>query len=145
MTERGESSVFGELIAGKKEPVATLLGLELLELRPGFARIGMLVQPQFLNFYGVAFGGIIMSLADQAFGYAINSINYPGLALQFDINFLASARAGDMLTAEGRVIKNGSRISVAEVSVFNQDGRLIARATGTTIAVSAVADTPRRE
>ncbi len=100
----------------------------------------MAVRPEFLNFYGVAFGGIIMSLADQAFGYAINSVYYPGLALQFDINFLASAQAGDRLTAEGRVIKNGRRVSVAEVNVFNQDGKLIARATGTTIAVSAVTD-----
>jgi acyl-CoA thioesterase len=142
MTEPAGSSPFLELIAAKTEPVAVFLGMEVLELRPGHARVGMLVRPEFLNFYGVAFGGIIMSLADQAFGYAINSVNYPGLALQFDINFLASARAGDRLTAEGRVIKNGKRISVAEVNVFNQAGKLIARATGTTIAVPPAGGAP---
>jgi len=142
MTEPAESNSFLELIAAKTEPIAAFLGLEVLELGQGYTRIRMLVRPEFLNFYGVAFGGIIMSLADQAFGYAINSVNYPGMALQFDISFLASARLGDRLTAEGKVIKNGKRIGVAEVNVFNQDGRLIARATGTTITVSPAAGAP---
>jgi acyl-CoA thioesterase len=95
----------------------------------------MEMRPAYLNFYGVVFGGIIMSLADQAFGCAVNSLKYPSLAVQFNTYFLASAYGGDKLTAEARVLKSGRRVSVAEVSVTNQDGKLIARATGTDIIV----------
>ena len=81
--------------------------------------------------------GVIMSLADQAFGYAVNSLSYPSVASQFNIYFLSSARSGDELIAEAEAIRSGRRISVAEVSVTNQDGKLIARASGSTIAVEA--------
>jgi acyl-CoA thioesterase len=94
-----------------------------------------MMKPEYLNFYGVVFGGIIMSLADQAFGCAVNSLKYPSLAVQFNTYFLASAYGADELTAEARVIKSGRRVSVAEVSVTNQNGRLIAKATGTDIIV----------
>ena len=43
------------------------------------------------------------------------------------------ARAGDELIAEGRVVRSGRRVSIAEMTVTNQDGKLIAKATGTTI------------
>jgi len=39
----------------------------------------------------------------------------------------------DELTAECRVVKNGRRAGVSEITVTNQDKKLIAKATGTTI------------
>ena len=127
---------FISLSKREPEPIAAFLNLVTREITPGFARISMRINPEHLNFHGVAFGGLIMSLADQAFGYAVNSLNYPRVAAQFNIYFLASAFAGDELVAEGKVIKSGKRVSFAEVQVHNQNGTLIARADGTTISVS---------
>ena len=76
---------------------------------------------------------ISMAVADQAFGYAVNSIRRPNVASQFNIHFIAPARAGDELTAEGKVVRSGRRVSIAEMTVTNQEGKLIAKATGTTI------------
>ncbi len=83
----------------------------------------------------MAFGGIIVSLADHAFGYAANTLAYPSVASQFNIHFLEGAALGDVLTAESKVVKNGRRVSVSEVKVYNQKGSLIATATGTTVPV----------
>ena len=118
-----------------KEPVASFLKMELAELSPGYARVTMKLTPQFQNFHGLVFGGIIMALADQAFGYASNSLSFPSVASQFNTHFLAGARVGDELTAECRVVKSSKRVGVSEITVTNQDGRLIAKATGTTIPV----------
>ena len=118
-----------------KEPVASFLKMELVELSPGYARVTMKLAPQFQNFHGLVFGGIIMALADQAFGYASNSLNFPSVASQFNTHFLAGARVGDELVAECRVVKSGKRVGVSEITVTNQEGRLIAKATGTTIPV----------
>jgi acyl-CoA thioesterase len=136
VTEATIDQAFLQRLHATDEPIASFLDFKLVEMTPGYAKVSIKLKPEYLNFHGVIFGGIVMSLADQAFGYAVNSINYPGVASQFNIYFLASALLEDELTAEGRVIKNGRRVSVAEVSVTNQNGKLIAKATGTTISVA---------
>jgi acyl-CoA thioesterase len=117
----------------KDEPVAAFLGIQLAELSAGYARVTMKLTDDYQNFHGLTFGGIIMALADQAFGYASNSVAYPSVASQFSTSFIAGARAGDELTAECKVIKSGKRAGFSEVTITNQEGRLIARASGVTI------------
>lgn len=117
----------------KSEPIASFLNMQLLELQPGYAKVMLKVLPEHQNFNGVTFGGIIMAVADQAFAYTVNSVRRPNVASQFNIHFIAAAKAGDELTAEGQVVKSGRRVSIAEMTVTNQEGKLIARATGTTI------------
>ena len=122
---------------GESEPIAAFLGIRLLELNPGQAKVTMKLRPEFLNFNGVIFGGIIMALADQAFAYASNSVSYPSLATQFNTHFLSAPEVGDELIGEGHVIRSGRRVGISEVVITNQAGKLIARATGTTIPVAA--------
>ena len=116
-----------------KEPVATFLDMKLAELGTGYSRVSMKLRPEYLNFNGYVFGGIIMSLADQAFAYAINSVSHPSVASQFNIHFLAAPAAGAELFAECRVVRNGRRVGISEMTVTDGEGNLIARATGTTI------------
>ena len=119
----------------KTEPIASFLKMRLSELSPGYARITMKLEPEHLNFNGLVFGGIIMSLADQAFAYASNSLSLPSYATQFNIHFISAAKVDDELTAECRVVKSGRRVGLSEIEVENQEGKLIAKATGTTIPV----------
>ncbi len=119
----------------KEEPVARFLDIELLELTPGYAKVKMKIKPQYQNFHGLTFGGIIMAVSDQAFGYASNSLAYPSVASNFNTSFIAGAKAGDELTAECRVMKSGRRAGFSEITVINQDNRLIAKSTGITIPV----------
>ena len=132
-----------ELLAeARNEPIASFLNMQLLELQPGYAKVMLKVLPEYENFNGVTFGGITMAVADQAFGYAVNSVNRPNVASQFNIHFIAAVKVGDELIAEGRVVKSGRRVSIAEMTVTNQDGKLIARATGTTIPLTSTLSKP---
>jgi acyl-CoA thioesterase len=115
------------------EPIAKFLKMKLLDLAPGYARVAMKVVSDHLNFNSMVFGGIVMALADQAFAYATNSLISPSIATQFNIHLISGPRIGDELIAEGKVVKSGRRISVTEMTVNNQDGKLIAKATGTTV------------
>jgi len=119
-----------------KEPIASFLKMKLVELTPGYAKIAMKIVPEHLNFNGMVFGGIVMALADQAFAYATNSLVSPSIATQFNIHLISGAAAGDELTAECRVLKSGRRIGVSEMTVTDQKGKLIAKATGTTVVTS---------
>jgi acyl-CoA thioesterase len=115
------------------EPIASFLKMKLLELTPGCARVTMKITPDHMNFNGMVFGGIVMALADQAFAYATNSLASPSIATQFNIHLISGAGVGDELTAECRVVKSGRRIGVSEMTVTDQAGKLIAKATGTTV------------
>lgn len=137
----GEESRVSDNVAelrtvGKEEPIASFLKMRLLELSPGYARVAMKLTPEYRNFNGLIFGGIIVAVADQAFAYAVNSVSRPSIASQFNIHFVAAANVGDELIAEGRVVKSSRRVGIAEMTVTNQEGKLIARATGTTIPVN---------
>ncbi|MDD5399314.1 MAG: PaaI family thioesterase [Dehalococcoidia bacterium] len=118
---------------GKNEPVAGFLEMRLLELSPGHARVSMPMKPEYINFNGMIFGGIISAVADQAFAYATNSVINPNVASQFNIHFIAAVGVQDELTAECRVMKSGKRVCISEIKVTNQEGKLVATATGTTI------------
>ena len=115
------------------EPIASLLKMKLVELTPGYAKVKMKLTPDHLNFNGMVFGGIVMAVADQAFAYATNSLVSLSIATQFNIHLISGASVGDELIAECRVLKSGRRIGVSEMTVTNQTGKLIAKATGTTV------------
>lgn len=134
--ENEASDALAELRArAEGEPIASFLKMRLLELSPGYAKVAMKVRPEHQNFHGMTFGGIVMAIADQAFAYTVNSVDFPSVASQFNTHFIAAAKVGDELIAEGRLMKSGKRVSIAEMTVTNQEGKLIAKATGTTIPV----------
>jgi acyl-CoA thioesterase len=134
--EREAADTVAELKAKEKgEPIASFLKMRLLEFTPGYAKVAMKLRPEYQNFNSFVFGGIIMAVADQAFAYASNSLSYPSVATQFNIHFIAGAGPDDELIAECRVVRSGRRVGTSEMTVTNQDGKLIARATGTTIPV----------
>jgi acyl-CoA thioesterase len=117
------------------EPVALFLNLKVLELTPGYSKISMKMRREYINFNGVVFGSIVMAAADYAFSLAINSLHMPSLATQFNIHLLAPTSTEDELFAEAKVCKSGRKVGITEMTVCNQHGKLIAKATGTTIPV----------
>ncbi len=52
------------------------LGLELLEVRPGYARLRMTVRADFLNGHQICHGGLIFTLADSTFAFACNTLQH---------------------------------------------------------------------
>lgn len=135
--DKETADIVAELKAAEQqEPIASLLKMRLLELTPGYARVAMKIMPEHRNFNGFIFGGIVMAVADQAFAYASNSLASPSIASQFNIHFIAAAGVDDELTAECRVVRSGRRVGISEMTVTNQEGKLIAKATGTTIPVA---------
>jgi acyl-CoA thioesterase len=115
------------------EPIADFFKIKVLELSPGYSKVSMKMRPEYVNFNGVVFGSISMAIADYAFSLATNSLVLPSLATQFNVYLLAPVAIGDELTAEAKVLRSGKRIGISEMTVTNQDGKLVAKATGITI------------
>lgn len=102
------------------------LGMELLEVRSGYARIRMPVRRDMTNGHGICHGGFMFLLADSTFAFACNSHNQRAVAASAEIHFLAPAQEGDVLTAEGVELHVAGRSGVYDMRVTDQAGRLVA-------------------
>lgn len=109
-----------------RDPAPQALGIKMLEMRPGMVRLSMTVRPDMLNFHATCHGGIIYALADSAFGYTCNSHNKITVAQHCSITYLAPAKAGDVLIATAEERHRASRTGITDITVTDQDGRLIA-------------------
>lgn len=117
-----------EFMRGDK--FAQSLGIELLEMRPGYARAAMTLAPHMVNGHGLPHGGAIFSLADFAFAVACNSHGQTALALSMDIHYLSVAPVGGRLIAEAEEVSLSRRTGLYRMTVSTADGRRIAELHG---------------
>jgi len=110
---------------------ATLLGMEILEASEGFSKVSMDCTGK-MNPGGVAHGGAIFSLADQAFGIAANCCGTRRVAVSVSIQYIASAK-GRLVAIARRVGDNGSCDTYC-VMVYEGD-RPVAEFTGVAFRV----------
>ncbi|CDY77848.1 Phenylacetic acid degradation protein PaaD, thioesterase [Caballeronia glathei] len=106
------------------------LGIELIEVRPGYARLQMNVRPDFLNGHGICHGGLIFTLADSTFAFACNSYNINTVAAGCSIEFLRAVKGGDLLTAEGIEQTLNGRTGIYDIRVTNREGETVAMFRG---------------
>ncbi len=109
-----------------REGTSAALGVEIEEVREGYARIAMIVRKDMLNGKAITHGGMIFTLADTAFAYACNSRNVNTVAQSATVVFVAPGREGDRLVAEAREESQTGRSGVYAVKVRNQNGENIA-------------------
>ena len=102
------------------------MGMQLSTVRPGYARMTMVVRPDMLNGHETCHGGLIFALADSAFAFACNSHNQNAVGAGCSIDYLAPGRLADVLTAEAVEQALAGKSGVYDVKVSNQDGRTIA-------------------
>jgi acyl-CoA thioesterase len=106
------------------------LGLELLEVRPGYARMQMNVRADFLNGHGICHGGMIFTLADSTFAFACNSYNINTVAAGCSIEFLRAVKGDDRLTAEAVEQSLAGRTGIYDIRVTNREGETVAMFRG---------------
>lgn len=114
------------------------IGMQLLEVTPGRARLSLTVREEFTNGHGMCHGGYIFMLADSAFAFACNSHNQRAVAASAAIDFIAAAQRGDTLTAECIEQSRGGRSGLYDTRVTDQNGRLIALFRGRSATIKGI-------
>jgi acyl-CoA thioesterase len=110
----------------ENDKTAPHLGIRLVEIRPGYARMAMRVRADMVNGHHICHGGMVFTLADTAFAYSCNSYNENTVAATASIDFLAPAREGDELTAVATELWRTRRNGIYEITVTNQQDERIA-------------------
>ena len=120
LAERVAASMFDSDHASRS------LGMRIESVGPGRAVMTMTVRGDMVNGHAICHGGFIFLLADSAFAFACNSHNRNTVAQGCAIDYLAPARAGDVLRAVGVERSRTGRTGVYDIEVTNQHGTAIA-------------------
>ena len=124
-----------------RDRASLALGMKLLEVGPGSARMQMSIRADMVNVHDTCHGGLIFTLADSTFAYACNSHNKNAVAVTCIIEYMRPAYLGDVLTASGKEQGLEGRNGVYDIRVENQKGELVALFRGKSTQVKGeVAD-----
>ncbi|MFW6113992.1 MAG: PaaI family thioesterase [Actinomycetota bacterium] len=131
-----EEERYQEIIRDRVEnsPFYMLLGLEVVGLAPGEARIKLKAGDKLHNTGGIVHGGAIAALADASAGVALATLIPRGsrrtVTVEQKVNFMAPVRQGD-LTGFGKVVRKGEDIAVSESEVYGEEGNMVAMSMAT--------------
>lgn len=106
------------------------MGMQLIECKPGYAKLTMEVKDLHLNGHQICHGGFIFTLADSTFAFACNSHNKVAVAAGCSIEFLKPGQLGDVLNCEGVEQTLSGRHGIYDMKVSNQRGEVIAMFRG---------------
>lgn len=121
-----------------KQGLMQTFGAKLSKVETGRCEITCGFSKGLSQQHGFFHGGAISSLADTACGYAALTLMPKGsevLTVELKMNFLRPAKQ-EAIKVIGTVLKSGSRITVCEAHVYNEDDSLLlAKMTATMIPV----------
>ncbi len=133
-TTKPDTRPAAQPLAGELDAVPFMreLGTELVRAADGEAELALTLQDWHLNSWGVAHGGVVMSLLDVAMARAGSSLTdqAPGnVTVEMKTSFFAPARG--RLRAVGRVLHRSTTMAYCEAELFSEEGSLAAKAMGT--------------
>jgi len=108
----------------KQDRFAQLLGIRVLELAAGRAKVAMDATPEHCNGLAIVHGGVIFALADFAFAAACNSHGHPTVGINVNISYVKAAQPGPLFAEATEVVD--AKIGVCQVRVTDADGALLA-------------------
>lgn len=117
-------------------PFVEHLGFELLRFEKGEAEIAVEMRDELTNSWGVAHGGVTMTLLDVVMAHAARSPDETGMAESSGV-VTVEMKTSFMRPGLGRLVGSGRRLhrtasmAFCEASMRDAAGELVAHATGT--------------
>lgn len=123
MDEKMREAFFKQV---EREPFTKKFGLKLIDLDEGYSRVEMTFTPDMGNLFGMAHGGALFALIDEAFETACNSYGTLAVALNMNITYLSSPTPGSRLIAEAKEYHQTQKTAIYDIRVSDEQGNLIA-------------------
>jgi acyl-CoA thioesterase len=123
MNDKIRKSIFKQV---EKEPFARKFNLQLLDLEEGYSKVAMIFTPDMENIFGMAHGGALFALIDEAFETASNSHGTIAVALNMNISYVSVPSRGATLVAEAKETNRTKKTALYEIKVVEEGGGIIA-------------------
>ena len=143
---RSDLSKEGVLAFAKTFPFFQLLGIEVLDVEPGWSKTRIIWRPELNQPAGILHGGVIASLVDTGIAHALiltdtfqRVLAQGGAMVSVDlrIKYLRPVSGGSIV-CETRVPRVGRRITHASSSVKNAAGKEVATGDSIYMIVSGI-------
>ncbi|AEV25379.1 PaaI family thioesterase [Azospira sp. APE16] len=109
-----------------RQQAMALIGATMPVVEAGYTEIHLPYKPEVTQQHGFIHGGVVGMIADSAAGYAANTLTPADasvLTVEYKMNLLAPAD-GELLIAQGTVLKYGRTLTVTRGEVFAvKDGK----------------------
>lgn len=120
-------------LTGPRAPHVEVLDYRIEEVEAGRVVLSWRVPEMLLNPAGIAHGGFLVALLDDAAGLAVAS-RYPRfvpqLTVQLHTDFLKPVLPDLTHRIEGELVRAGRSSNLADARILGPDGELLTRSTG---------------
>jgi acyl-CoA thioesterase len=113
-----------------KDQFAKSAGIQIEEVKPGYAKCTMAITEKHLNGIGILMGGVAFTLADFTFSLAANSHGNIAVTLNANISFLQKCESG-VITAIATEVSRNNRTGVYRVEISDENNLQLAEVCGT--------------
>ena len=114
-----------EVFIIEQDKFAEYVGIELMEVKEGWAKAKMEINKNHLNGIGTVHGGAIFTLADFTFAVAANSYGNVTVAINANISFMKAAKSGTLF-AKAEEISINPKLGTYTITITDDAGELIA-------------------
>ena len=97
------------------------MGIVPKSIEEGHCILRMKVRKEMLNGFGILHGGIAYAFADSAFAFASNSYGRVAVSINGHMNFVKSAKEGDILLAEARDLNVSHKTADFDVVISHEE------------------------
>jgi uncharacterized protein (TIGR00369 family) len=108
----------------------------------GTVRAEITLPPRFQGWRGVAHGGVVMMLLDEAMAHACGAIGLRGLTASMSLRFRAPVPLGEPIAITGTVKWRRRQVVALEAEVALADGTTLATADGSFVSAGPVGERP---
>lgn len=112
------------------------LGIERVEVKPGYCVLRMKIRHEMLNGFAIAHGGITYSLADSALAFASNGHGRKSVSVETSISHTVALREGDEITAIAEEVSLTDKIAIYHINITDRNGQKVALFKGTVYRTS---------
>ncbi|MGN0365372.1 MAG: PaaI family thioesterase [Suilimivivens sp.] len=109
----------------KENPFSKYIGMELVDVREGYAFGRINFEKQHENIYGGMHGGCAYSLADTVAGIAASTYGEYVTTVAASMNYLLPVEKTNYVNCTARTLRHGRKVSVIRIEITNDDGTLL--------------------
>jgi len=119
-------------------PFLKLLGIEVESVAPGTATLSVAVREELMRNDRIVHGGVMASLIDSAFAFAIIPMLSDGertVTVDMTIHYLRPLSRG-VAKATARIVRAGRRVITLSAELFDENEKLAATAVSTYLRIT---------
>ncbi len=122
MSEEFEVNINYEALNKLKNDIECKTGFRFIKIEDGIAISELELSEEHFNPYGIPYGGVLFTMADDTSGVAFISAGGNGVTVNGHVDYLRGSRDAQKLICTAKVRKAGRRIFYIDADIVNEKG-----------------------